>query len=48
MHDLPAPVAALIAAANHHDTASFLACFPEHGVVDDCGRSSAGTTPSGQ
>ena len=36
--DLPAPVRAVIDAANAGDTAAFLACFPADGVVDDWGR----------
>ena len=35
---LPAPVAALLAAANGHDTPAFLAAFTGDGVVDDWGR----------
>jgi hypothetical protein len=38
MPSLPEPVASLVAAANRYDTAGSLACFPEDGVVDDCGR----------
>jgi SnoaL-like domain len=38
MPSLREPVATLVAAANRHDTAGFLACFPEDGVVDDWGR----------
>jgi hypothetical protein len=36
--DLPGPVAALLAAANAHDTDAFLAAFTADGVVDDWGR----------
>jgi hypothetical protein len=36
--DLPAPVRAVIDAANAHDTDAFLACFTMEGVVDDWGR----------
>lgn len=36
--ELPAPVSALLDAANANDTEAFLACFTEHGVVDDWGR----------
>ncbi len=35
---LPAPVAAIVAAANAGDTAAFLAAFTPDGVVDDWGR----------
>ncbi|HEY4280932.1 MAG TPA: nuclear transport factor 2 family protein [Conexibacter sp.] len=35
---LPAPVAALLDAANANDTTAFLACFTDDGVVDDWGR----------
>jgi hypothetical protein len=35
---LPAPVAAIVAAANGGDTAAFLAAFTPDGVVDDWGR----------
>lgn len=38
MASVPQPVAALIDAANAHDTEAFLACFTEDGVVDDWGR----------
>ena len=37
-HDLPLPVAALLQAANAHDTDAFLDAFTENGVVDDWGR----------
>jgi hypothetical protein len=40
--DLPAPVRAVIDAANANDTDAFLACFPPDGVVDDWGREFAG------
>jgi ketosteroid isomerase-like protein len=36
--DLPAPVAAAIAAANANDLDAFLASFTPDGVVDDWGR----------
>jgi hypothetical protein len=36
--DLPAPVAALLTAANAHDVDAFLASFAAEGVVDDWGR----------
>jgi len=36
--ELPQPVAALLTAANGHDTAAFLAIFTTDGVVDDWGR----------
>jgi hypothetical protein len=36
--DLPAPVAALLDAANANDTGAFLASFTAGGVVDDWGR----------
>jgi SnoaL-like domain len=36
--DLPGPVAALLAAANAHDTDAFLATFTADGAVDDWGR----------
>lgn len=36
--DLPAPVRAVIAAANAHDMEAFLGCFSEDGVVGDWGR----------
>jgi hypothetical protein len=36
--DLPAPVAALLDAANDHDVDAFLAAFTADGVVDDWGR----------
>lgn len=35
---IPAPVQAVIDAANRGDTASFLACFSDDGVVNDWGR----------
>jgi ketosteroid isomerase-like protein len=35
---LPAPVAAALAAANANDTEAFLDCFTDDGVVDDWGR----------
>jgi hypothetical protein len=35
---LPAPVQAAVDAANANDTAAFLACFTDDGVVDDWGR----------
>jgi len=38
MSELPAPVAAALAAANAHDTDAFLATFTPDGVVDDWGR----------
>ena len=38
----PEPVARLVAAANNHDTAAFLACFTPDGVVDDWGRTFTG------
>jgi hypothetical protein len=38
MAELPAPVAALLAAANGHDAGAFLASFTADGVVDDWGR----------
>ena len=38
-----APVAALLEAANAHDTEAFLALFAERGVVDDWGREFAGS-----
>ncbi|MCU7726076.1 nuclear transport factor 2 family protein [Actinoplanes sp. KI2] len=41
---LPAPVRAVIDAANANDTDAFLACFPPDGVVDDWGREFAGHT----
>jgi SnoaL-like domain len=40
--NLPDPVAALLAAANAHDTDAFLAIFTPDGVVDDWGREFAG------
>jgi hypothetical protein len=43
MADLPEPVAALVRAANDHDTAAFLAGFTGDGVVDDWGREFHGT-----
>ncbi|MGB3542549.1 nuclear transport factor 2 family protein [Rubrivirga sp.] len=36
--DLPAPVGAFVDAVNRGDTDSFLAFFPDDGVVDDWGR----------
>jgi hypothetical protein len=39
----PAPVAALLEAANANDTEAFLATFVEGAVVDDWGREFAGT-----
>jgi SnoaL-like domain len=39
---IPAPVAALLEAANGHDTAAFLATFAPDGVVDDWGREFTG------
>ena len=36
--DLPAPVAAAVAAANANDADAFLAVFTSDGVVDDWGR----------
>jgi len=36
--DLPAPVAAAVAAANANDADAFLAAFTPDGVVDDWGR----------
>ena len=39
---IPAPVAALLDAANAHDTAAFLAAFSADGVVDDWGREFTG------
>jgi len=38
----PPPVSRLLAAANRHDTAGFLACFTDDGVVDDWGREFVG------
>ena len=38
MSELPAPVAAALAAANADDTDAFLATFTPDGVVDDWGR----------
>jgi SnoaL-like domain len=35
---LPPPVAAVVDAANRHDTPGFLSCFTDDGVVDDWGR----------
>jgi hypothetical protein len=40
--ELPAPVDALLEAANAHDTSAFLATFAADGVVDDWGREFAG------
>ena len=40
--DLPAPVRAVVDAANANDTGAFLACFPPDGVVDDWGREFVG------
>ena len=37
-NQLPRPVAALLAAANAHDTDAFLATFTRDSVVDDWGR----------
>lgn len=41
---LPAPVQALIDAANRGDTEGFLDGFTEHGTVDDWGREFRGRT----
>lgn len=41
---VPAPVEALLAAANNGDTESFLDAFTEDGVVDDWGREFRGRT----
>lgn len=41
-HELPEPVARLLAAANGHDTDAFLSSFTGDGVVDDWGREFAG------
>ena len=43
LESTPAPVAALLAAANANETDAFLATFAEGGVVDDWGREFAGT-----
>ena len=42
MSELPAPVAALVAAVAARDTEAFLALFPADGVVDDWGRRFSG------
>jgi hypothetical protein len=44
---LPAPVAALLDAANRNDRAAFLAGFATDGVVDDWGREFAGAEAIG-
>lgn len=44
---LPAPVAALLDAANRHDRAAFLAGFTADGVVDDWGRQFRGAEAVG-
>lgn len=38
MPDITPPVSTLIEAVNRHDTAGFLTCFTDNGVVDDWGR----------
>ena len=43
LESAPAPVAALLEAANANDTQAFLAMFVEGAVVDDWGREFAGT-----
>jgi|SRR5438093_4039945 len=42
--DLPAPIAAYIAAENGHDTEALARCFADHAVVRDEGRTIEGLT----